>query len=128
MAGVPIDTSFYPDRRLVIHIASGSVTLEEVFSAYLNQFDQSGMEGPLRVLWDWSDISLKDVPTRNFSELAKRVLAAGKARQEEKLAAVASGALQVGLFNVYGAFEAEAGRPFRIFTSRTEAIAWLESG
>jgi len=121
-----IETTQDKDQNLTIHVATGQLTEEDVFTT-LERF-YSG-EITEFVLWDFSQAEVSSITPAVVQRIIRRSAEAGTRSQRRKTAAITPSDLSFGLGRMAESYADFEALPFnlRVFRSREKALEWLIS-
>ncbi len=123
---MPIETTQDKEQNLTIHVVTGQLTEEEVFTT-LERF--YGGETTALVLWDFSQAEMSSITPAVIQRIIRKSAESGARKQRRKTAAITPSDLLFGLGRMaesYADFEA-LPFDFRVFRSREMALEWLIS-
>ena len=123
---MPVRTAINHEDDITEHTATGVIIDEEMFGAQTEFYEN----GPTRLqLWDMTDCSVTEVTIGGMRSFIAKAAELGRSRTNGRTAVIVNSDLQYGLGRMAEMFAEFVSIPFafRIFKSRTDALAWLNS-
>jgi hypothetical protein len=109
---------------VTIFTVTGAVSAEEIIAVATEDMADPQTRD---TIWDFSGASSVKLSNLSVKQIADDLTAHAARVEGRRVALVGSGAVQVGLGKMFGAFAALAGLPhdYRVFRNRSRADIWL---
>jgi hypothetical protein len=123
---MPIEAHKHPDRKLVVSVATGDITLEDVRDYFGRVWAEPAFQGYSEII-DWTGADSINLSVGELRSLAGAGHAFFGGETQSKLAIVIAGDAETRLAKLYRTLREVrgVGPQIRVFSSLEEARAWM---